>query len=110
MVALCIISRAAAQQMRTLVSRTACESQKFGRHPEKITVPQPAKKDVMAKIENYGLPLFSLSSPRYYENYLSTQIRSRPIECSLQYDRGEIFHTAAAAENAHKFVTMWTGP
>ena len=34
MTALLIISCAVAQQMRTLVSRTACESQKFRRHPE----------------------------------------------------------------------------
>ena len=34
MTALLIISCAVAQQMRTLVSRTACKSQKFRRHPE----------------------------------------------------------------------------
>ena len=57
----------------------------------KKTVQRPAKKEVIAKIKNYGLPLFSLSSPSYYENYLSTQSRGRPIECSLQCDGGEYF-------------------
>ena len=50
------------------------------------TVPRPAKKDGLAKIENYGLPLFSLSSPRYYENYLSPRSCGRPVHCStVQY-------------------------
>ena len=46
-------------------------------------MPRPAKKDVLAKIENYGLPLFSLSSPHYYENYLSPRSRDHYSACSV---------------------------
>ena len=50
---------------------------------KKKAVPRPAKKDVLAKIENDDLQLFSLSSPHYAKSYLSPRSRGRPVQCSM---------------------------